>query len=68
MFNHGGLYGPEILLDKDIVYVNLNYRLGPLGKKILFLVFSKTHFLHCTWYIEIECFLDFYIALILELG
>lgn len=33
MFNHGGLYGPDILLDKDIVYVNINYRLGPLGKE-----------------------------------
>lgn len=33
MFNSGGLYGPEIILDRDVVYVNLNYRLGPLGKK-----------------------------------
>nr|QYA71950.1 carboxylesterase [Anoplophora glabripennis]QYA72001.1 carboxylesterase [Anoplophora glabripennis] len=31
MFNYGAFQGPQILLDKDIVYVNLNYRLGPLG-------------------------------------
>ena len=41
VFIHGGafvigsnddrLYGPEILLDKDIVLVCINYRLGPLG-------------------------------------
>lgn len=43
MFNHGGLYGPEILLDKDIVYVNINYRLGPLGKEdIIFRIFQNT--------------------------
>lgn len=32
MFNHGALYGPDIILDRDIVYVSINYRLGPLGK------------------------------------
>ncbi|XP_044261768.1 venom carboxylesterase-6-like isoform X2 [Tribolium madens] len=31
MFNWGGIQGPEYLLGKDVVYVNLNYRLGPLG-------------------------------------
>ena len=41
VFIHGGafvvgsndsrLYGPEILLDKDLVLVSMNYRLGPLG-------------------------------------
>ncbi|KAJ8933690.1 hypothetical protein NQ318_008408 [Aromia moschata] len=31
MFNYGGFQGPEVLLDRDIVYVNFNYRLGPLG-------------------------------------
>ena len=41
VFIHGGafvigsnddrLYGPEILMDKDIVLVCINYRLGPLG-------------------------------------
>ncbi|KAJ8963016.1 hypothetical protein NQ317_005499 [Molorchus minor] len=31
MFNYGGFQGPEILLDKNVVYVNFNYRLGPLG-------------------------------------
>lgn len=32
MFDHGALYGPDIILDRDLVYVNINYRLGPLGK------------------------------------
>ncbi|XP_057659861.1 venom carboxylesterase-6-like [Diorhabda carinulata] len=31
MFNLGGVFGPQIFLDQDVVYVNLNYRLGPLG-------------------------------------
>ncbi|KAF2896323.1 hypothetical protein ILUMI_09830, partial [Ignelater luminosus] len=31
MFNHGGSYRPNIILDKDVVLVTLNYRLGPLG-------------------------------------
>ena len=25
------VYGPEILLDQDIILVTINYRLGPLG-------------------------------------
>lgn len=37
MFNYGAFQGPQILLDRDIVYVNLNYRLGTLGKKELFI-------------------------------
>jgi carboxylesterase type B len=28
----GSFYGPEHLLDKDIVLVTFNYRLGPIGK------------------------------------
>ncbi|RZC33704.1 venom carboxylesterase-6-like [Asbolus verrucosus] len=31
MFLYGGFQGPQYIMDKDIVYVNLNYRLGPLG-------------------------------------
>ncbi|RZC40529.1 COesterase and/or Abhydrolase 3 domain containing protein [Asbolus verrucosus] len=31
MFNWGGLQGPEYILDKDVVFININYRLGPLG-------------------------------------
>ncbi|RZC33705.1 COesterase and/or Abhydrolase 3 domain containing protein, partial [Asbolus verrucosus] len=31
MFNWAGLHGPEYILDKDVVYINFNYRLGPLG-------------------------------------
>nr|AYK27451.1 carboxylesterase CarEB2 [Lasioderma serricorne] len=31
MFNYGGSYGPKIIMDRNVVYVNFNYRLGPLG-------------------------------------
>jgi len=31
------LYGPQYLLDKDIVLVTMNYRLGILGK--LFIIY-----------------------------
>ena len=27
-----GMIGPTLLLDRDIVLVTFNYRLGPLGK------------------------------------
>ncbi|XP_034250996.1 venom carboxylesterase-6-like [Thrips palmi] len=27
----GGMHGPEFLMERDVVYVNFNYRLGPLG-------------------------------------
>ena len=26
-----GLFGPDFLLDRDVILVTLNYRLGPLG-------------------------------------
>lgn len=40
VYIHGGAfifgamhsYGPKIIMNRDVVYVNLNYRLGPLGK------------------------------------
>ena len=28
---YGSMHGPEYLLDRDVVFVNFNYRLGPLG-------------------------------------
>lgn len=31
-FGTGMLYGPKYLLDKDVILVTFNYRLGPLGK------------------------------------
>ncbi|KAF7281688.1 hypothetical protein GWI33_004409 [Rhynchophorus ferrugineus] len=31
MFGSGAIYGPEIIMEKNLVYVNFNYRLGPLG-------------------------------------
>ncbi len=33
------IYGPELFMNKDIVLVTINYRLGPFGKGIL----SKLH-------------------------
>ena len=27
----GFMYGPEYILDKDVIFVSFNYRLGPLG-------------------------------------
>lgn len=32
-FGYGHFYGPKFLMDQDIVYVNFNYRLGPLGNR-----------------------------------
>ncbi|XP_068619891.1 juvenile hormone esterase-like [Battus philenor] len=50
MFIHGGgwmcgdgttqMYGPQFLLDRDVVFVAINYRLGPLG-------FLSTQDEHC---------------------
>lgn len=31
MFLWGGFYGPRYAMERNIVFVNLNYRLGPLG-------------------------------------
>ncbi|KAK9884283.1 hypothetical protein WA026_005235 [Henosepilachna vigintioctopunctata] len=31
IFGAGIMYQPHILLDRDVIYVSLNYRLGPLG-------------------------------------
>ncbi|KAH1005722.1 hypothetical protein HUJ04_006652 [Dendroctonus ponderosae] len=31
MFGGGGSYGPYIIMDRNIVFVTFNYRLGPLG-------------------------------------
>uniref|UniRef100_A0A1B6E0H5 Carboxylic ester hydrolase n=1 Tax=Clastoptera arizonana TaxID=38151 RepID=A0A1B6E0H5_9HEMI len=31
MFGNGVLYGPRILLDRDVIFITVNYRLGPLG-------------------------------------
>ncbi|XP_060803244.1 carboxylic ester hydrolase [Amyelois transitella] len=31
MYGEGGIYGPEKLMDKELVVVTFNYRLGPLG-------------------------------------
>jgi bile salt-stimulated lipase len=31
MFLYGGFYGPHYIMDRDVVFINLNYRLGPLG-------------------------------------
>ncbi|VEN62744.1 unnamed protein product [Callosobruchus maculatus] len=31
IFGNGGMYVPNIIMDRPIVYVNFNYRVGPLG-------------------------------------
>ncbi|KAG8239169.1 hypothetical protein J437_LFUL018574 [Ladona fulva] len=31
MFGSGEFYGPKYLLDRDVILVSINYRLGPLG-------------------------------------
>lgn len=33
VFGHGGLsvYGPQYLMDEDVIFVSINYRLGSLG-------------------------------------
>lgn len=28
---HQGIYGPDFILEEDVVFVSLNYRLGALG-------------------------------------
>jgi bile salt-stimulated lipase len=38
MFLYGGFYGPHYIMDKDVVFINLNYRLGPLGNPMQNLV------------------------------
>ena len=35
------LYGPKYLMDKDIVLITINYRLGPFGMQI-----TLVHFKH----------------------
>jgi carboxylesterase type B len=43
-------YGPQYLLDKDVVLVTINYRLGPLGK-------FQMVYVHGTF--KRACFTDF---------
>lgn len=31
MWNYGGVYRPDYIMDKDIIYITFNYRVGPLG-------------------------------------
>lgn len=31
MFFEPGMYGPKIIMNRNVVYVNLSYRLGPFG-------------------------------------
>lgn len=35
MFLHGDIYQPDYVLDKDIILVTFNYRLGAIGNSIL---------------------------------
>lgn len=36
MFNYGGLYGPDYVIDEQVVVVTFNYRIGPLGRTFEF--------------------------------
>jgi carboxylesterase type B len=36
-FGSGSKWGPNYLMDQDLVFVTFNYRLGPLGKTIYLL-------------------------------
>ena len=40
------MYGPSYLLDRDIVLVTINYRVGPMGKNY-FLLFIHHSFCYC---------------------
>lgn len=31
IFGSGGMYGEKYLMDKDLIYITINYRLGALG-------------------------------------
>jgi len=35
MFLYGSIYQPDYILDKDIILVTFNYRLGPIGNILL---------------------------------
>lgn len=39
MYGWGHEFGPQILMDRDIIWVTINYRLGFLGK--LYKIFHK---------------------------
>lgn len=38
MFNSGNTYGPKFIMDRDVIFVTFNYRLGPLGKLTTYIV------------------------------
>jgi bile salt-stimulated lipase len=35
MFGGSEAYGAKYIMDRDVVFVTINYRLGPLGKELL---------------------------------
>jgi len=49
VFSHGSgdtvQYGPDYLLDHDVVMVTCNYRLGALGKKVIIYGTNRCTFL-----------------------
>lgn len=43
MFGHSRSYsGPDYVMDRNVILVTINYRVGPLGKFINFLIVSST--------------------------
>ena len=47
MYGSGSLYEASHIMDKDVVVVTLNYRLGPLGKIKIYIsiVFSASRYI-----------------------
>jgi carboxylesterase type B len=41
MYGWGHEFGPEILMDRDIIWVTINYRLGAFGKLYKYAIYHK---------------------------
>ena len=41
MYGWGHEFGPEILMDRDIIWVTINYRLGAFGKLYKYTIYHK---------------------------
>jgi hypothetical protein len=39
MYGWGHEFGPEILMDRDIIWVTINYRLGAFGKPYKYIIY-----------------------------
>jgi len=41
-FGSGMFYGPKYLMDHDVILVTINYRLGPMGMCLHYILIDKT--------------------------